>query len=104
MKQHWSRACTFFAVLAFAVSGSSAWGANWSQFRGPGGLGQTTEKGLPLKWSATENIVWRTELPGPGTSSPIVVGDRVYLTSYTGYGLEPSQGDLTVRKTTRPCL
>jgi outer membrane protein assembly factor BamB len=47
-----------------------------------------------MTWSETENIVWRTKLPGPGTSSPIVVGRRVYLTCYSGYGLEPRQGDM----------
>src|SRR5262249_42834413 len=39
-------------------------------------------------WSSTENIVWRTKLPGPGTSSPIVVGKRIYLTCYSGFGLQ----------------
>ncbi|HLQ47256.1 MAG TPA: PQQ-binding-like beta-propeller repeat protein, partial [Planctomycetaceae bacterium] len=70
-----------------------AFGAEWTQFRGPGGLGISTEKGLPVKWSSQENIAWKTDLPGPGASSPIVVRDRVYLTCYTGYGLEPNKGD-----------
>ncbi len=60
-------------------------GRDWSQFRGPGGLGKSDEKGLPLNWSLTENIAWKAELPGPGASSPIVLGDRIYLTCYTGY-------------------
>jgi outer membrane protein assembly factor BamB len=59
---------------------------DWTGFRGPGGAGTSDEKDLPVRWSADENIVWRTELPGPGTSSPTVVGARVYLTCYTGYG------------------
>jgi hypothetical protein len=62
--------------------------ADWVRFRGPQGHGASDERGLPTHWSATENIVWKTELPGPGTSSPIVVGDRIYLTSYSGYGLD----------------
>jgi hypothetical protein len=61
-------------------------GADWSQFRGPNSAGVSDEKGLPLKWSATENIVWRTPLPGPGASSPITVGDRVFVTCFTGAG------------------
>ena len=69
-------------------------GADWLQFRGPGGTGTSTETGLPTTWSSTENVVWRTKLPGPGTSSPIVVGKRVYLTCYSGYGLEPGKGDM----------
>jgi len=40
---------------------------------------------LPVKWSKTDNIVWKTALPGAGASIPIVFGDHVYLTSYTGY-------------------
>ena len=61
--------------------------ADWRQFRGPGGLGVSTDKGLPLEWSADKNIVWRTRLPGPGTSCPITVGNRVFLTCYTGYAV-----------------
>ncbi len=70
----------------------SALGADWLQFRGPRGSGTSGDTGLPTTWSAKENIVWRTKLPGPGTSSPIVVGKRVYLTCYSGYGLEPGEG------------
>jgi outer membrane protein assembly factor BamB len=65
----------------------AALGADWTQFRGPGGLGVTTETDLPVEWSAKKNIVWRTQLPGPGTSCPITTGDRIFLTSYTGYAL-----------------
>ncbi len=72
-------------VLTFSLAGHAA---DWSRFRGPQGSGTSDERGLPQTWSATENIVWRAELPGPGTSSPVVVGDRVYLTSYSGYGLD----------------
>src|SRR5262249_28761343 len=56
-------------------------------FRGPGGLGVSTDKDLPTKWGDKENLVWKTPLPGPGGSSPIIVGDRVFLTCYTGYGI-----------------
>ena len=44
-------------------------------------------------WSSTENVVWRAEMPGPGSSSPIALGDRVFVTCYSGYGLEPNAGD-----------
>src|SRR5262249_27870136 len=69
-------------------------GADWMQFRGPRGSGTSDATGLPTTWSATENIVWRTKLPGPGTSCPIVVGKRIYLTCYSGYGLEPDEGEM----------
>lgn len=60
----------------------------WSRFRGPNGMGTSNATGLPVTWSATENIAWKSELPGPGASSPIVYGDRIYLTCYTGYIVE----------------
>ena len=62
----------------------------WSSFRGPGGMGVSQAKDLPLTWNQDENITWKTELPGGGSSSPIVMGDHIYLTCYTGY-LEPGQ-------------
>lgn len=54
---------------------------NWPQFRGSH-QGLTSETNLPLSWSATENVRWKTPLPGPGHSSPIVWGDRIFLTAY----------------------
>jgi|JI10StandDraft_1071094.scaffolds.fasta_scaffold26187_3 outer membrane protein assembly factor BamB len=77
--------------------------ADWPQFRGPMANGVTTEINLPLTWSEKENLLWRTELPGPGSSSPIVSGDKVFLTSYSGYGLDPKgPGDMS--KLTRHAL
>ncbi len=57
---------------------------DWPGFRGPSGQGIARQE-LPWKWSSTENIVWKTKLPGPGASSPIVFGDRIYLTAYSGF-------------------
>jgi outer membrane protein assembly factor BamB len=62
-------------------------GADWAGFRGPHGLGVSAERGLPIHWSATENLLWKLKLPGPGASSPIVSGGRVFLTCYSGYGI-----------------
>ncbi|MEM9657811.1 MAG: PQQ-binding-like beta-propeller repeat protein, partial [Planctomycetota bacterium] len=53
--------------------------SSWPQFRGPGGQGHAAA--APLRWSEGENVVWKTELPGRGWSSPIVVDGRVWLTS-----------------------
>jgi outer membrane protein assembly factor BamB len=55
--------------------------SQWPQFRGPGSAGISRETGLPSAWSVTENVVWRTKIPGRGWSSPIVWGDRVFVTS-----------------------
>lgn len=67
-------------------------GADWSRFRGPDGMGASDSAKPPVQWSATENIAWKTKLPGPGASSPIVFGDRIYLTSYTGFFVPDEPG------------
>ena len=54
---------------------------NWPQWRGTGGSGISTETGVPLEWSESKNIAWKTAIPGRGHSSPIVWGDRVFLTT-----------------------
>ena len=57
----------------------SATSGNWPEWRGPNGDGSTSETGLPLQWSATENVAWKTALPGDGNSTPVVWGDRIFL-------------------------
>jgi hypothetical protein len=64
---------------------------DWPQFRGPGGTGVSADAGVPLEWNDTKNIRWKTALPGPGSSSPIVSGDRVFVTCYSGYGVNPKE-------------
>lgn len=54
--------------------------ADWPEFRGPDKQGVVTTN-LPVQWSSAENILWRQELPGQGWSSPVVVGEKIYLTS-----------------------
>jgi outer membrane protein assembly factor BamB len=66
--------------------------ADWPQLRGPTGRGISDAKGLPTKWSATENIAWKTELPGAGASTPIVVGGKIYVTCYRGYNMPGERG------------
>ncbi|HLJ11269.1 MAG TPA: PQQ-binding-like beta-propeller repeat protein [Planctomycetaceae bacterium] len=80
-------------LLALLILSTSALAGDWPQFRGPTGMGVSDETGLPAKWSSTDNIVWKAELPGPGASCPVTDGERVFLTCYSGYGLEPNQGD-----------
>ena len=67
-------------VLFFFVAGLVR-AENWPGWRGPSGDGVSTGKGIPTKWSSTENIAWRIAVPGEGHSSPIVWGDKVFLTS-----------------------
>lgn len=56
-------------------------GANWPQWRGPHGLGVSPQTGVPAEWTPTNNIAWKTAIPGRGHSSPIVWGDRIFLTT-----------------------
>jgi outer membrane protein assembly factor BamB len=60
--------------------------AQWPGFRGPHHDGVAEDATPPTKWSDKENLAWKLDLPGPGSSSPIVSGGRVYVTCYTGYG------------------
>lgn len=54
---------------------------DWPEFRGPTGQGHSAEVGLPLEWSESLNIRWKTPLPGRGWSSPVVAGGRVWITT-----------------------
>ena len=54
---------------------------DWPGWRGPRGDGTSSEQNLPTRWSATENIAWKVELPGVGHASPIVWQDRIFLVS-----------------------
>lgn len=83
-------AAALAAMCCFAVAASGL-AADWPQFRGRAGEGVSTDTGLPTTWSESENIVWQTRL-NPGTSSPIFVGDRIYLTSYSGYNVPGQSG------------
>ncbi len=91
--------------LVLLVLAAAPVAADWPQFRGPGGLGVAAGKNFPVAWSDTENLAWKTALPGPGGSSPIVVGDKIFITCYSGYGLERNDpGDLKNLKRHLICL
>jgi hypothetical protein len=64
---------------------------NWPQFRGPLGNATAEESRPPTQWSATENIAWKTPLPGRGSSSAAVWEDRIFLTAYTAYGVDDEE-------------
>ncbi len=84
------------AVLWFGCGGSAVTAEDWSRFRGPGGLGVAAEAdSIPSQWSPEANMAWKTALPGPGVSSPIIVAGKVFVTCYSGYGLDQeSPGDM----------
>src|SRR5688572_21932866 len=63
------------------TSSIAAAAENWPQWRGPGGQGVSAEAQLPTDWQPDRNIVWKTALPGIGYSSPVVWGNRIFLTA-----------------------
>jgi outer membrane protein assembly factor BamB len=67
-------AAVFFGLVC------SALGDNWPAWRGPDGQGRSAEKNLPLKWSDTENVKWKVALPAGCNSTPIIWGDKVFIT------------------------
>ncbi|EDY19914.1 Pyrrolo-quinoline quinone [Chthoniobacter flavus Ellin428] len=70
--------------LPLLLTAATGFAANWPTWRGPQGDGVTSETNLPLKWSATENVKWKVELPEGGNSTPIIWGDRIFLTQADG--------------------
>jgi outer membrane protein assembly factor BamB len=62
--------------------------ANWPSWRGPSGQGYVNGSNVPLTWSETKNLLWKTDLPGRGNSSPIVWGDHIFLTAASPNGDE----------------
>ena len=69
------------AVAGLSSFANSAAAGNWPQWRGPDGSGISNEKNLPAEWSPTKNIKWKTAIDGRAHSSPIVWGNRIFLTT-----------------------
>jgi outer membrane protein assembly factor BamB len=67
-------------AVVLSICAATVRGDDWPAWRGPQGTGVCAEKNLPLTWSATDNVVWKVPLPAPGNSTPIVWGDRVFVT------------------------
>lgn len=74
------RTTVYIIALTLSANLASA-GENWPQFRGPDGNGHADAAGVPLKWSETENVTWKTSIHGRGWSSPVVWEDQVWLTT-----------------------
>ncbi len=96
------------AVLLIGVAGVVLAGAalaeQWPAWRGPRGDGTSEEKNVPLRWSATENITWKTPIPGKGHSSPVVWGDRIFVTTCQGQGKVRQRMLLAIDRTTGKVL
>jgi outer membrane protein assembly factor BamB len=72
MKVRWPAVA---ALIVLLTSGTSA--RQWPEFRGPTGQGHSAEQGVPLEWSESRNVAWKTPVPGAGWSSPVIAGGRV---------------------------
>ncbi len=82
-----SRSVVLLLMLLFLfVPQWSAQEEDWPQFRGPGGQGHASSRGLPMEWSETKNIVWKVSLAGQGWSSPVIQGEKIWLTTSVDEG------------------
>lgn len=70
-----------YFILTCLATCSITCSQQWPQFRGPQGNGHAASKSLPVKWSEDENVKWKTPLPGKGWSSPVISGDRIWMTT-----------------------
>ena len=73
--------CLLATLLTWQASGVASSASDWSQFRGPSGLGVAPTNNLPEKFGLQENLIWKVSLP-PGHSSPVLSQDRIFLTAY----------------------
>lgn len=81
------RLCAMLAAVAMAAPAvAQRPPAGWSGFRGPGARGVADTSAFPERWSATENVAWKTDIPGRGWSCPVVWGNRIFLTTVCSRG------------------
>ncbi len=86
------KSLSLLTILVSMAAVSNNTSADWLRFRGPNGSGIPEDgRALPLKWSDTENLKWKASLPGPGSSSPIVVGNKIFVTCWSGYGTDSTR-------------
>src|SRR5258705_6376004 len=78
-------------LAVMIVAGTAEAEQGWPQFRGPRGDGTSTARDVPLTWSETNNVAWKVAVPGRGRSSPVVLEDRIWLTTALEEGLKRTQ-------------
>lgn len=96
LRKLWLAALAGVVVASWSVAAES----DWTRFRGPNGSGVAADAhDLPTEFGPSKNLQWKAELPGPGSSSPIVVGDKVLVSCWSGYGLTTEEpGDIKALK------
>lgn len=102
---YWSRK-TLLLLGVLGLSSATVSASDWDRFRGPNGTGISPDKEpLPSTFSDTENLKWKVALPGAGVSCPIVVGDKIFVTCYSGYGLDrQNPGEMKALKRHLVCI
>lgn len=85
--------CAWLANLVVSILiAEVSYASDWPRFRGPNGSGVSADTApLPTSWSPSRNLKWKVKLPGPGSSSPIVVGQKIFVTCWTGYGVDKAE-------------
>lgn len=78
----------FLGLLPILLLAAAAARADWPQFRGPGGMGRSDSRDVPLTWGEDTNVKWKTPIHGRAWSSPVVLGDQVWITTATKDGRE----------------
>ncbi|MBX3747133.1 MAG: PQQ-binding-like beta-propeller repeat protein [Verrucomicrobiae bacterium] len=76
-----NRVLESLVVLASTASVALAEPLEWPEWRGPGAQGHAPDRGVALHWSDTQNVTWKTPIPGRGWSSPVIAGDQIWLTT-----------------------
>ena len=93
MKPKWPGLVPALLLMAAAIAGPAPNDAdkNWPQWRGPHATGAATSGSPPVEWSEDQNLHWKVAIPGKGSSSPVLWGERIYLTTAvpTGQKIEP---------------
>ena len=78
-RSHCLRLMALIALIGLLAAASAAWAENWPGWRGPRNDGSSLETNIPLDWSGTKNVAWKTAIPGKGHSSPVIWEDAVFL-------------------------
>ena len=89
-------------LMLFLLGGSTFAAEAWNQWRGPTGQGVSEAKGVPTTWNETENIEWKTELPGRGWSSPLIVDGKVWMTTAVDKLASPEETERRRKASSNP--
>ena len=91
MKTAIPTAVFLYVVATYFCSADSIFAEDWPQFRGPSGQGHSAATSLPTRWSESENVRWKTSVPGEGHSSPVISGSGIWLTTAIGETLSDEE-------------